>query len=96
MDGKSLREHLLSAYRQTGTMPAALADAPRLPEGCEYVWPAFLDLHRMRGGGMGPAPITFADINAMETVTGIRLEAWEIDAIRAADGVYFEHRAAHK
>lgn len=95
MDDQPLRVHLQSIHRQTGVMPDQLAEAATLPEGLEGLWRTFLDLHQTRAAGMsGPSRITFSDIDAMQRVTGVTLEPWEVDAIRAADSAYFEFRAS--
>lgn len=93
MDGRSLRDHLQSAYRQTGVMPDALANAPSLPPGCAGVWGDFLALHRTRSAGIGPSRISFAEIVSYQQVRGFPFQPWEIDAIRSADAAYFEHKA---
>lgn len=68
-----------------------LQSAPKLPQGLGYLWRDFLDLHNSRSGsGFGPARITFADIDAWQRVTGFELAPWELSAVRAADGAYFD------
>lgn len=80
--------------RATGEVHDFMEDAPVLPRGLNLLWGDFIDLHSARGVGMaGPARITFTDIAAWQDVTGTRLEAWEIAAIRAADGAYLSHAA---
>lgn len=70
-------------------MPAMLANAPKLPDGCEQLWADFVSLHDCRGStGFGPMRVTFADLDAWQRVTGNKLQAWEIDAIRRADNAY--------
>lgn len=96
MDGKPLKEHLQSIHRQTGVMPRQLAEAVPMPSGCGLLWRDFVELHRTRGRvghTAAPAPISYQDIDAMQRVRGIDLQAWEVDAIRAADAAYFEHIA---
>lgn len=95
MDGRPLRDHLESIARQTGVVPDQLADAPTCPEGMEGVWSDFLRLHSMRGNnGVGPSRISFADIHAMNEVRGFALPPWQVEAILAADAVFFQGRAA--
>lgn len=97
MEGQPIKEHLLSAYRRTGVLPAALADAPRLPEGCEPLWLDFLALHGSRGSTMsGAARISFADIDAYQRVSGTVLQPWEVDAIRGADSAYLSVQAEQR
>lgn len=86
VDGKTLRQHLQSIHRQTGRMPEQLANAAPLPDGCDALWLDFMALHQMRSSnGFGPSRITYSDMAAMQDVRGVTLEAWEVDAIRAAD-----------
>lgn len=89
----------MSIWRQTGREPAMLADAPRLPDGCGHVWNDFIDLSQCRAvvsgpAGASPAGISFADLHAWQAVTGTRLEAWELAAIRKIDTAYLANFAA--
>lgn len=85
-----MRQHLMAAWNATGEMPQRLEFAPVLPEGAEHAWSGFLALHSTRGNnGFGPSPISYADIDAYQRVSGDRLLAWEIDAIRRADHAFF-------
>lgn len=94
MDGRPLRDHLKSQWRQTGVMPDQLAQAPQCPEGLEPLWQDFLDLHCMRGSsGFGPSRITYHDIDAMQRVRGITMPPWQVQAITAADAAFFEVRS---
>lgn len=80
----------MAAYKQTGVMPAKLANAPALPDGLEELWRKFLDLHSSRGSTMsGAARITFSDIDAYQRVTGTVIPPWQVNAIRRADDGYF-------
>jgi hypothetical protein len=82
-------DNLLSAERQTGRTPQILLDAPQCPQGCEELWRIFGELHGCRGNnGFGPLRITYADIDAFQRVSGVRLQAWELDAIRRADQAF--------
>lgn len=79
-------------------IPARLRDfwgmytePPALPAELEYLWRWFLQLHQSRGNnGMGHSPITYQDMHAWSHITGNRLQAFEVDAIRRLDHVYFE------
>ena len=98
MDGRPLREHLEAAYRQTGKLPALLADAPRLPMGTEALWRDFLSLHASRGSnGFGLNRIGYLELDAYQRVHGFRFEPWQIDAIQRADAAFITaHAAANK
>ena len=88
-DGEPLSAHLQAAWRQTGVKPAALANAPELPAGCQTLWADFLDLHASRGSnGFGACRITWRDIADWQEVNGVKLEPWEIAAIRRADSMW--------
>lgn len=93
-EGGTVLEHLQAIERQTGVTPQVLLDAPALPEGCEELWRIFAELHACRGNtGFGPSRITYADIDAFERVSGVKLQAWEREAIRRADQAYLEQVA---
>ena len=70
-----------------------LLDAPALPAGCEELWRIFNELHSCRSVGMGVQRITYADIDAFQRVSGVTLQAWELDAIRRADTVFLKDYA---
>lgn len=78
----------------TGKVHSTIANGPQLPVGCEMLWSDFAEMHGTRGNtGFGPAPISFVDIDAWQRVTGARLPAWQVEAIRRADNAYFAVRA---
>ena len=83
IDGVSQREHLRRAWQMTGRCPAALADAPRLPEGCEAAWRAFTDMRASCPNGFSLARIPYGEIDAY-------LAPWEVRAVRAVDRVFIE------
>lgn len=90
-EGGTVLEHLQAMERQTGVTPQMLLDAPPLPAGCEELWRIFSELHSCRGEGLnGSQRITYADIHAFEQVNGLKLRAWELDAIRRADAAYLQ------
>lgn len=94
MDGLTLRQHLQSLYRQTGEMPAQLAEAPCLPDGLAYLWADFLELHQSRAPGFAaPTRISWADLDSYQRVRGVVFEGWEIEAIRRADSAFLTHMA---
>lgn len=94
----ALREHLLTAQRRTGEVHPMLADGPRPPAGCGPLWRDFMELHNSRSWGEGgPKPISFVELDAWQRVRGVRLAAWEIAAVRAADaGFLGVHARARK
>lgn len=83
----------MSYERQTGRKHPKLASAPSLPHGTGMLWADFLRLHHTRGSnGMAPNRIGFRELEAFESVSEIKFEAWEIDAILGADAAYFAAR----
>lgn len=84
-----MREHL-EAAKEHGFIHPMLMHAPELPATCRQLWRDFMDLHSGRGRGMGPAPISPRDIIDWQELHGVRFASWELDAIHAADGAYFE------
>lgn len=84
-----MREHLASAWEKSGKEPARLASAAELPPLLDPLWSDFLQLHRARGSnGFSPSPISFADIDAWQRVTGFKLRPWQLECIRRADEAY--------
>lgn len=87
-DGKTTREHYISAWKSTGNRPKQL-DQPILDDLISHVWVWFLDLHRVRGNtGFGPATITYSDISCWSKLLGIELRVWEIKALCLLDKAY--------
>lgn len=85
---------MLLVERRTGKTPERLANAPSCPAGFAQLWRDFLALHSTRAAGMGGAMrITWSEIDAYQRVNGIRLAAWEIEAIRRADGEFMAHQS---
>lgn len=95
-DGQPLIDHLRKVEQQTGKTPQMLLDAPRLPAACEELWRVFSELHSCRGNnGFGPSRITYADIDAFQRVSGVKLSTWEMSAILRADAAFLEDWARH-
>lgn len=93
-DGSPLLAHLQAAWRASGKMPAMLANAPTMPEGCETLWRNFLELHDSRGStGWGAARVTFADMDSWQRVRGTTLRPWEVECIRKADNLWLSEFA---
>jgi hypothetical protein len=59
-----------------------------LPDQIKCIWNAFAELHEARGSsGYAPAAITWQDIASWQSVTGMTLTGWEVECVRALDGV---------
>ncbi len=55
------------------------------PRGCESIWSAFAQLGRSRPRGLGVGGIAFAEIEAWQRLTGVRLSPWELDVLTEID-----------
>lgn len=83
------REHYQSVYRQTGVLPAELAEEEEFPEDLKYLWNWFQELNRARGSnGFGLSPISYSELDAWSRLTGRALEAWEVICIKDIDLAY--------
>lgn len=52
------------------------------------LWAAFLDLDRWRGtGGLGPSPLTLADLAHYEARTGLRFCAEALEHLKRLDAL---------
>lgn len=61
-------------------------EVAEVPDGGEFAWTVFWSLRRT-------GVVSYAEINAFQTATGVRLEAWEVEAIIAMDVTIAEWRA---
>lgn len=96
-DGATLREHYQGLAERKGCELHEVVDLPTLPEGTGQLWADFLNLSSARGStGFGPARVSWADLDAYQRVKSFRFEAWEVEAIRRADGAYMEQSAKRK
>ena len=85
-DGLTQRDHLQAYAQSCGETPPDLI-LPPIPSGLELIWDIFLQLHHMRGSGMGPNAIGASDLLAYQRINGIELNPWELDCIYALDQV---------
>jgi hypothetical protein len=86
--GGTLKANLESIWEQTGVKPEELQDID-FPEGAAHIWESFLDLHTSRGMGVnGPNPLTFSDILAWSTLTGLEITPFELNCITALDSLW--------
>lgn len=86
-DGSTLKDHFLSAWKQTGEKPNELVYEP-LPQTMVPIWEWFHKLSRRRGHGMSPFPITYFDILAWQVLTGNELDSFDIECIVSLDEVW--------
>ncbi|WP_435052260.1 phage tail assembly chaperone [Geoanaerobacter pelophilus] len=66
-----------------------MPDEPPMPAEVEHIWTWFQELSATRGGGFGPAPITYQEIEAWSRLTGNRPTPWEVTQIKMLDAEYF-------
>jgi len=87
-DGHTLREHLLSAWEQSGVRPEEF-DYPPLPDCVQYLWGYYTELHNRRGNfGFGHVPLTHSEIGWWQRNTLRRLDPWELEALLGIDTAY--------
>jgi len=62
-----------------------------LPEGAGIIWEVFTALHQTRATGMGPAAITFAEIEASARLMRWPLAPHHVSLLRGIDRAWIEH-----
>lgn len=83
-DGTTRREALLQVEKASGHRPSGL-DTPRPPEGTEYLLALFAEIRAGASDGFSGARITWRDLLAYRDLTGVALDAFEIEALYALD-----------
>ena len=84
--GGSLKDQLMSVWRQTGERPKQLDDLKELPECCLDIWRIFIDLHNSRqSSGFGVSPISFTEIYSYSKLYKYIFEEWEIRLLNRFD-----------
>lgn len=58
-----------------------------------HLWSWFHQLHNTRGGGFGPAPITFQEVFAWASLLQIEPTPWEIEQLMMLDRIWFKVQA---
>jgi len=87
-DGHSLRDHLESAWEQTGEKPDGL-ETGETPDLLIKVWNWFIELDQGRNySEMGALPITYQDIKAWAYLMRVFPEPYEIKIIKQIDTLY--------
>lgn len=65
-----------------------------LPPEAAHIWSWFISLHRARGSnGMGPNPLSYTDIHAWSSLTGIGVRQSELDALFEVDQIWLAKQA---
>ncbi|MBL8967957.1 MAG: hypothetical protein JNG85_13195 [Spirochaetaceae bacterium] len=80
----SLRNQLEQIEKQTGRRDPLL-DSVKVPEGFEYLWREFWTIRAGAGEGFGGTRVTWRDLADYQAVTGVRFDAFEVEAIMAMD-----------
>jgi hypothetical protein len=86
-DDKGITNHdrFTQIEQQTGEYPGP---SFVIPPDLAYLWAWFIELSGSRGGGWGPAPITYLEIKSWCDLFNITLEPWELNLIKAMDVKY--------
>ena len=58
----------------------------KIPDGFDYLWGVFWEVRRGASDGFGGVRVTWRDLAAYGEMTGIALDAFEVEAIMAMDG----------
>lgn len=90
------RAHLESAARQGEPWAIhELANIPQLPAAGAHLWGYFVQLGSTRqSGGMGPSPLSRAEIRLWEEDEAVELAQWERRAILALDALWLRSLTA--
>lgn len=91
-NGVSQRDHLISAFKSTGRLPALLAEEPDLPEEIDYLWWDHLRLRRSGFNGIGIASVTFSELLAYSQLYGVSFTGWELDALISLDEIRIKYQ----
>ncbi|MDA9530330.1 hypothetical protein ACM42_18235 [Bradyrhizobium sp. CCBAU 25338] len=68
-------------------------DGPEVPMAGRRVWSVFLDLTATRSVGMGPAPISFGEIEAWSRLNREPIRPFELTMLRALDAAFLKAAA---
>lgn len=89
-DGLTARQHLEFIAKKKKVPLATLTGEPKLLQAGQHIWNWYNQLSATRGGGFGPAPITYQEIRAWSKLMQTRPQPWEIDLIMMLDRIWFE------
>lgn len=87
----SLREHLEATERRGGRRDPRL-DGGRPPEGLEYLLGLWMEARQGASEGFGGSRLTWRDLADFQAVTGISLDAFEVEAMMAMERAVAEAR----
>lgn len=89
--GGSLREALVSVWKQTGVKPDELLEI-ECPDAMHHIWGWFVTLNSTRSHGMSINPISFQDIWAWSQLTENEPTPFEVDCITSLDDLFLKTR----
>jgi hypothetical protein len=89
---KTLRDHYDAVEKETGKAPEGIDDIIPVPDGVEYIFNWFRQLHQNRGVGVVVCPITWTDLMSWCQLTKTHLSPWEIAALMGIDGVFIKQQ----
>ncbi|MEJ8571225.1 phage tail assembly chaperone [Microbaculum marinum] len=72
-DGTTLRDHLVSYWRQTGDKPGELLE-PDIPPAGQHIWVWFWELL----GVKGPGPLSLGDVKTWSDLMQRDIQPWEV------------------
>lgn len=95
-DGSTLREHLEAVEKQTGKTPERLAVEP-IPQEYLWHWNQWVSLASGRTQtGMGPAPLSWLDMEAWSRLMCVKLSPLDVTIIRTIDTAWFVAQATER
>lgn len=87
-DGCTLRQHLESAYRQTGRRPSLLEQID-IPVLMIHIWEWFIELSATRQySEFGALPFTYQEIRSWSELTGTSVSPLDVKIIKELDNAY--------
>lgn len=100
-NGSTKRENFLQVLEQAeeGTEMYesaldALENGPEIPLCIEHIWEWFWQIHKGRSSGMsGPNPLTWSDLYAWASLTGLQVRPIEFEIIKDIDSAYLKYIA---
>ena len=79
-----MRAQLEQVEKSTGHRDSLL-DSVVIPDGFRYLWELFWEIRSGSSEGMSGSKVTWRDLSDYQALTGITLDAWEIEAVMAMD-----------
>lgn len=95
-NGVPLRKHLEQVEAQTGVTPRRL-QLPEFPSVYLWHWHTYIEISQGRSqNGWGPTPLSWLDLHAWSTLSGVRLSSMDLQILRALDDVQLEVHREHQ